>query len=135
MKKYEILEHKADLKIRVFGRTKKQLFENALLGMTNSFLAEITGKEFTARFIKIKTLNLNSLLVDFLNEILYLSQINKEIYSKIKFKKFSDTEIEAELIGQKIKRFNLDIKAATYHNLDITRLKNGIWQTIVLFDI
>jgi SHS2 domain-containing protein len=33
MKKFEILEHKADLKIRVFGKTKEELFENAMLGM------------------------------------------------------------------------------------------------------
>ena len=33
MKKYEILEHKADLKIRVFGKTREELFENAMIGM------------------------------------------------------------------------------------------------------
>ncbi len=33
MKKYEILEHKADLKIRVFGKDLKELFENAAEGM------------------------------------------------------------------------------------------------------
>jgi len=135
MKKYEILEHRADLKIRVFGKTKKELFKNALLGMTNSLLGEIKSEKLNPRFIKIKALDLNSLLVDFLNEVLYLIQINKEIYQKIKFKKFSDTEIQAELLGQKIKRFNLEIKAATYHNLNITQLKNGLWQTTILFDI
>jgi SHS2 domain-containing protein len=31
--KFEILEHKADLKIRVFGKTKEELFENAVVGM------------------------------------------------------------------------------------------------------
>ncbi|PIR90405.1 hypothetical protein COU04_00035, partial [bacterium (Candidatus Gribaldobacteria) CG10_big_fil_rev_8_21_14_0_10_33_41] len=34
-KKYEILEHKADLKIRAFGKTKQELFLNMLLGMTS----------------------------------------------------------------------------------------------------
>ena len=30
MKKFEILEHKADLKIRAFGKTKEELFQNML---------------------------------------------------------------------------------------------------------
>lgn len=135
MKKYEILEHKADLKIRVFGKTKKELFKNALLGMTNSLLGRTENEELNPQFIKIKALDLNSLLIDFLNEVLYLIQINKEIYQKMKFKKFSDTEIQAELLGQKIKRLNLEIKAATHHNLNITQLKNGLWQATILFDI
>ena len=33
MKNFEILEHTADLKVKVFGKTKKDLFENAMIGM------------------------------------------------------------------------------------------------------
>ena len=54
MKKFEILEHKADLQIRVFGRTKEELFQNALFGMQESMKPEIRkpDKE-TKRKIKI----------------------------------------------------------------------------------
>ena len=37
MKNYEILEHKADLKIRAFGKTKEELFLNMLLGMAGKY--------------------------------------------------------------------------------------------------
>ncbi len=43
--KYEILEHKADLKIRAFGKTKEELFLNMLLGMAESQKPEIKGEE------------------------------------------------------------------------------------------
>lgn len=134
MKKYEILEHKADLKIKVFGRTKEELFENALLAMSNNQKAENLGPE-TKREIKVNSLDLNSLLVDFLSEALYLSQVNKEIYNNIKFKKFSDIGIKGTLFGQKVERFGEDIKAVTYHNLNILQREDGIWEAIVLFDI
>jgi SHS2 domain-containing protein len=134
MKKYEILEHKADLKIKAFGRTKKELFSNILLGMTESQKPEIKNKEEVRRRIEIKSLDLPSLLVDFLSEALYLSQINKEVYFETKFEKFSDSEIEGELIGQKVERFSEDIKAVTYHNLDIHQKKGKIWESTVLFD-
>jgi len=73
--------------------------------------------------------------VDFLSEVLYLIQTQREVYSDVKFKKFSDTEIEAELIGQKVERFEEDIKAVTYHNLEIRQKEDGSWEATILFDI
>ncbi|PIP24320.1 MAG: hypothetical protein COS25_02355 [Candidatus Nealsonbacteria bacterium CG02_land_8_20_14_3_00_37_10] len=134
MKKYEILEHKADLKIRAFGKDLKELFENAMIGMFESAKYEGGGRKIKKE-IKVSSLDLLSLLVDFLSEALYQSQINKEIYNDIKFTKLIDTELEAELIGQKVERFGEDIKAVTYHNLEIKQNKNKIWEGTVLFDI
>jgi len=54
-----------------------------------------------------------------------LTQVNKEIYNKVKFTKFTDTELEAELSGQKVERFGEDIKAVTYHGLEIKQNKDG----------
>ena len=134
MKKYEILEHKADLKIRAFGRTKEELFSNILLGMAESQKATILPQEVKRDF-RIKSPDLPSLLVDFLSEVLYLSQVNKEVYKEVKFKEFTDNEIKGELIGQKVESFGEDIKAVTYHDLDIHQENNGVWQATVLFDI
>ena len=135
MEKYEILEHKADLKILAFGETKEELFLNMLLGMEESVKTEIKSDEKVKREIKIKSLDLPALLVDFLSEVLYLIQVNKEIYTDVKFIKFSDTELEAELSGQKVERFGEDIKAVTYHGLDVCQSKDGIWEATIIFDI
>ena len=134
MKKYEILEHKADLKIRAFGKTKEELFSNMLLAMSESQKASILPQEVRRDF-RIKSSDLPSLLVDFLSEVLYLSQVNKEVYKEVKFKEFTDNEIKGELIGQKVKSFGEDIKAVTYHDLDVHQQKNGLWQATILFDI
>ena len=135
MEKYEILEHKADLKIRAFGRKKEEVFLNALLGMESALRAKIKNPKLKIKNkIKIKSLDLSALLVDFLSEALYLIQVNKEIYKEIKFKKFTDTELKAELLGQKAERFGKDIKAVTYHGLDIKKV-NNLWEAVVLFDI
>lgn len=135
MKKFEVLEHTADLKILAFGKDKKDVFLNMLLGMTEGQRAEIKDKKKIKRKIEIKSLDSKTLLVDFLSEALYLSQVNKEIYSDARFTKFIDTKIEGELLGQKVERFGLDIKAVTYHDLDIRQKKDGTWKATVLFDI
>ena len=136
MKKYEILEHKADLKIRFFGRTKEELFESAMLGMFEAANYEpATDKKQLTTKIKISSLDLPSLLVDFLSEVLYLAETKKEVYQKVKFKKFSKNIIEAELIGKKLKRMGVNIKAATYHQLDVLQKKGGNWEATIVFDI
>jgi len=134
MKRYEVLEHTADLKIRAFGKTKEELFESSLFAMTEEMRPEVEEKEIK-REIKIQSADLSALLVDFLNEALYLSQVNKEAYFKVKFDKFSETEVEAVLFGQKIERFCEDIKAVTHHGLDIRQKKDGTFKATVLFDI
>ena len=136
MKNYEILEHKADLKIRAFGKDKPELFSNALGGMSESMKAEVKKPEKKfKREIKIKSADLPSLLVDFLSEALYLSQVQKEVFSDIIIKKFTDKELEGVITGQKIERFGEDIKAVTYHQLEVKQNKDGSWQATILFDI
>jgi len=142
MKEYEILEHKADLKIRAFGKTEEELFFNTLKGMTESLKPEV-GEVPVERKIKISSPDLGALLIDFLSEVLYLIQTNKEIYTNINFKKLTDpstssgqvAELDAEITGQKVERFGEDIKAVTYHDLDIHQNADGSWEATVLFDV
>jgi SHS2 domain-containing protein len=135
MKKFEILEHKADLKIRAFGKTKEELFENAMVGMFKAAKYETTKQLTTKRQkIKISSPDLPSLLVDFLSEVLYLVETKKLVFEKVEFKKFTENEIEANLIGKPLKRIVVHIKGVTYHDLDI-RQEKGKWQATVLFDI
>ena len=131
--KYETLEHKADLKIKVFGKTKKELFKNALLGMFESAKYEGEGK--IKREIRVSSQDLISLLVDFLSEALYLNEVNYELYDDVQFKKFTEKEIEGILFGKKLKRKGVIIKGVTYYDLDIHQRKDGTWETTVLFDI
>jgi len=134
--KFEILEHKADLKIRVFGKTKKELFENAMVGMFEAGGYEKENKSQEKKVkIKIKSFDLSSLLVDFLSEILYLTETKKLVFQKIEFEKFSENEIEAILTGKELKRIGVHIKGVTYHDLKIEQKKDGIWEAIILFDI
>lgn len=135
MKKYEILEHISDLKIRAFGGTKEELFLNMLSGMTESLRPEIKEDMIIERKIKVSSVDLSALMADFLNEALYLAQTKKEAYFEGRFIKFSDTRLEADLVGKKVEKFGEDIKAVTYSGLNVARKENGVWESIVIFDI
>lgn len=134
MEKYKILEHTADLKIKAFGKDKKELFENVMLGMQKALRAKIKNKKVETK-IRIESEDFSTLLVDFLSEINYLNEVNQEIFEKIRFEKFSDRKIEAEIFGRKVGSFGLQIKGVTFHDLDVRQRKDGIWEATVLFDI
>ncbi len=132
--KYKVLEHKADLKIQAFGKNLPELFSNILEGMFRSCQPEISGKKKCVRKVQIKSQNLESLLVDFLSEALYLSDINNEVYFKAKFDLLNERELSAKLEGYKMESSVFEIKAVTWHNLEIKKQKHQ-WQATVLFDV
>lgn len=133
---FKILSHTADLRLELSGKTLEELFISGAEALARilkpNYEAGIVNYELSEK-IKIKSLNINTLLVDFLNEILAKSYINKAIY-KVKLLKLKDGIAEAELIGQKVGGFNEDIKAVTYHEADIKKEK-GILKTKLILDI
>jgi len=133
--KYEILEHRADLKIRAFGQDLKELFENVMVGMQSALRAKVKSQKSKVKNIKIKSSDLSSLLVDFLSKINYLNEVNKEVYNSIRFINFSNHELEGEISGKKVENFELIIKGVTYHGLDIHQKKDKTWEVTVLFDV
>lgn len=138
MKPYEILEHTADLKIKAYGKDLPELFFNTLRGMFESIgsqRSDVGGQILEVRReIKIKSPDLESLLVDFLSEALYLSDINNEAYFETHFEKFSEEELSGTIKGVKVKGFKEEIKAVTYHGLEVKKV-DGRWEAVVLFDI
>jgi len=136
-KKYEILEHPAELRLKIYGKTLEELFSNAAEAMADTLVTrdkrQVKGTKKES--LKIQSIDLNSLLVDFLSEILAKSQINKCVFL------VSDIKIDASCymlhtscVGYAVDRFDEDIKAVTYQNLNIQKI-DGIWQTILVFDI
>ena len=133
---FRILKHTADLKIKIWAKTLKKIFSVAIFALFKSINPKTKGN-FVFQKIKIKSQDLESLFVDFLNKSLSLSQIKKEAYFDFKVEKFSFKKkffIEGLLKGKKMESFDLDIKAITYHQLKIKKEKNK-WTAVFLCDI
>ncbi len=137
MKKYEFLEHPADLKIRAFGWDLTELFTNAALAMMEFLygknICRDAPRRVSTEMISTQSRDLSSLLVDWLSEILYLSDTNNRAYTEFKINKISETKIEAEVGSYPAKAIE-DIKAVTYNELKIEK-QDGLWVAEVVFDI
>lgn len=132
---YQVLGHTADLRLKISARTKEELFKQALKGMMSILKEKPEKKEKISKEIEIKSPDLVSLLVDFLNEALYSAHANKAIFPEVEFEFFGDTKLKAKISGYKIKDgFGEDIKAATYHEAEIKK-ENGNFEIVLIFDI
>jgi SHS2 domain-containing protein len=133
---YKIVEHTADLRMQASGKKPEELFSSALQGAMAFLNPKIPEKSAAVRhLIKIESPDKTALLVDFLNEALSLSRINKESYDSVIFKKMDESSLEAEISGRKAESFGEDIKAATYHEADMKKNRKGEWETMLIFDI
>lgn len=136
MKKFEILNHPADLKIRAFGKSLPELFTNIAQAVARQQKKKIDKKNKGEwEEIQIESADLESLLVDWLGEILYRSEVNKKIYFDFEIMEFSENpyKIKARIKGAPVEAKNTDIKAVTYHDLEIKKVGDN-WETIVIFD-
>lgn len=145
MKDFEQIAHTADLQIRVYGATQNELFRHALQGMfqvigpsTNDCVVKndrlVCAKLDKKHEIEVTAQDLHSLLVNFLSEALYLSDVHNEAYLDCTIHSLTQTTIKATLAGVAVTRFNLEIKAVTYHDLQIQQ-NDDQWQADIVFDI
>lgn len=132
--KYKLIEHPADIKIKVWGQTLKELFRNAALGMTKILKEKVPDGKATRRQIKVEASDQSLLLADFLSQLNTLASIHREVYPKIEFKELTRTKLWAYAFGVTVDRFDEEIKAVTYHELKVEK-KGGKWQAVILFDI
>ena len=137
-KNYELIEHTADIGIRVRGEDLKELFRNAAAAMFD-IIAEKKEPEIKKQAeIKIeqKAGDLEELFVNWLNELLSLSATKELIFLDFKINKVDKNILQAVAIGENIKNYkvNTEITAATYHELKLEQAKTG-WQAEIIFDV
>ena len=144
---FELIEHTADVQLRVYGITIEVLFIHALQGMFQIVEPQSVGKNCEKRGdrlackelpikrdIQIRSYDQSSLLIDFLSHVLYLSDIHNEAYLDCVIHELEKTHMKATIHGIKVERFAIEIKAVTYHDFELKKV-NGHWQADIVFDI
>jgi|SRR5579875_1184977 SHS2 domain-containing protein len=133
---YEILEHTADVRMLVRGDSLENLFSEAVYGMMEILKPGIDNqKQVVQRDVAVEAVDITSLLIDFLNEVLLSAHIYREMYNEVIFKTLSSHSLQAILRGFAASSFDEDIKAVTYHEAEVKETGDGKWETMVVFDI
>ena len=135
MERYEVLDHTADLMIKGYGSDLEECYANLAYGMFDQTvdLRDVTPSE--TREVDVTGFDDEDALYSFLSEMLFI-----EAYENIVLKEF-DVKIDGlhitctargELLDRSKMRIRGEIKAVTFHMMDIDRDTPSV---TVLFDV
>jgi len=139
-RKFEFLEHVADAYVAARGQSLEEAFENAALAMfdvmTDTQKVESTVKDE----VIIEEYDQKALLYSWLEQLLLKFEIEGKLYSKFEVSELLQTNkgwrLHATIFGE---RFDLakhvskaEVKAVTYHQMEINREDDGYLLRFIL---
>jgi SHS2 domain-containing protein len=138
-KKIEILEHTADLAVRINARDEPDLFETGAQAVY-----ELVGQPVTTQAepqdypLEIEAGNREDLFHDWLAEILYFFQVRRVFFEGFRFEVLTPNHVKAVGRGRAIdvekSHMRIEIKAVTYHHFRVESTPQGLIATVI-FDI
>ncbi len=135
---FEEIDHTADLGIRVYGKDLKELLENSARALMETLTDIDTVEPKDEVAIEAEGETPEELLIHWLEEVLYLHFVKKYLFRNFKIESLGKKKLGAvargELIDPKRHEVNFDIKAVTYHDLNIERVDDKL-KVDIIFDI
>jgi SHS2 domain-containing protein len=138
MKRFEILDHTADIGLVIYGENLKALFGNA----GEAFFRLITDlrkvRRRIERRINIGGESLDRLMVDWLSELLYLHDVENLLFKGFKVESVGKDGLKAIVKGEAFREgvhvIKTEVKAVTYHRIEVRQEKGG-WRAQVILDL
>jgi SHS2 domain-containing protein len=127
------LAHTADWALKVWGPDLARLLTEAAQGMYALMEVELSQKQPVVIPLEMKADDSESLLVSFLSELLYLGEDQGLAFDRFKLD-VQDFKLSGMLYGNLVESQRKEIKAVTYHELEIIHTGDHYEATIV-FDV
>jgi SHS2 domain-containing protein len=135
---FEVLEHTADIGLRVRGDTLAEVLEAAAEGLATLEGAWFPGRG-AEREVSLEASDLAALLVTWLDELLYLRDAEDLVFGGFTVHiddgpvPSANARVRVEPRGDRVLE-SAGVKAATYHGLRFER-ENGAWVADVYLDV
>ena len=126
------IDHTADLALEVHGRDLGDLFISAARGMSELIAAPDSSSPGRAVPLALDAPDVETLLVDWLNELLYLGEMEDVVFVDGAFTELSALKLRGQVELRPVAEHRNYVKAATYHNLQVRQTSAGYAVTIVL---
>lgn len=131
--KYHFIDHTADIGIRIVSDDVKSLFEDAALALVD-IMGAGSAQGGKSERITVEGLDQVDVLVRWLQEILYRIEVEDLRISHLEILELNPNGLTAIVAGTNSPTELLEeIKAVTYHNLEIREVDNHV-ETTIIFD-
>ncbi|MDR1820077.1 MAG: archease [Methanobrevibacter sp.] len=138
--KYRYFDVTADIGFYAYGKTIEEGFENSGLAMFNVITDTSKVNDLVTKKIAIESEDLVSLLYKYLEELLFIHEVDLLLFSHFKVKSINKKNKTYELIGE-VKGEEIDwskhekkseVKAITYHMMNIQKNEEGYELKVIL---
>ena len=130
---FEELPHTADWAMRVWAVSLPALFAEAARGMNALSGAQAGPGRRVSRTYEVKRPDMESLLVTFLSELVWYVEQENLVFDTFNII-LKESKLTVIMSGAPVLSINKSIKAVTYHNLQILKMKDG-FQVEIVFDV
>jgi SHS2 domain-containing protein len=127
------ISHTADWSIKVWAPDLAGLMEASGCGMYALMECQVQPEPVIERYIMLQSGDAETMLVAFLNELLYYLEQEKIGFTIFDIQ-IDQKRLTAQLSGGVVNRQRKEIKAVTYHNLSIQQVQ-GRLETTIVFDV
>jgi len=140
MKGFEFVDiTSADVAFIAYGENLNELFANAALAMFEVMVDTKRVEKKVEEVVRVEGYDLESLMFNWLNELLYISDSKKLAFSEFVVKiDEQNFKLEAVCRGEEINPEKHEtrtvVKAATYHQMKIWK-EGNVWKAQVILDI
>jgi SHS2 domain-containing protein len=135
---FETFDHTADIGVVARGATLAEAFANAARAMFSLMVDLDRVEQREERRVEVEADDQEGLLVAWLAELLYLSEVDNLVFSRFEVDEITDTHLAARAFGEALdlERHNpkLMIKAVTRHMLQVAQ-QDGVFQVRVILDV
>jgi len=132
---FQEVEHTADWAVRVRGRDLAELFAFAAQAMITLVTDSTQTEPFpVARRIELSAPDVETLLVDWLSELVYLHETGDVLFCVFEMEEVTSAHLRATVRGRPGIPMKKEIKAVTYHGLEVRRIRSG-YEATIIFDV
>ena len=136
IKRFDLIEHTADIGIKAYGQNMAEAFANAAYGLFSIITDLRKVRKVESKTVELHEKRLEDLLYSWLNYLIYLFDTEQILFKQFDIQEFNLQKIKAVCYGEKVNpsrhEMKLGVKAATYYLLKADTEKN---QVQVIFDI
>jgi SHS2 domain-containing protein len=135
---HRLLEHTADMGIEASGETLEELFAQAAYGLLEIIAGTAEAHSREEKSVTVEGGDAEELLVNWLNEILYLFEIKRFFPLDFEIEEVRGNRLLARVRGEPFDPqrhpVEREVKAVTYHQLRVEKT-DGLWHARIYVDL
>lgn len=135
MRRYELIDHTADMMVKAYGNSLEECFANAAYALFDQTVDLSTVDCVETTYVDVSGIDDEDRLYSFLSELLFIEDCDNLILKEFDVS-FSEDRVQCTAKGERLDRsrhrVRSEVKAVTYHMMEIDRSAPSV---TVIFDV